>query len=178
MRLCVVRSFIRISTEKRVLSTIQSYRLMILDGTLRNMSYMFMLCVVMRPAFVRVSFVHECFDVYVIRAYAHMCARHDVCGCMCVYIYVYMYTCIFVHKCICMHTYNICIRVYLCINAYMYAYIYACCIAYVHVYGLMILYIHVRIHDANGIHVYTNPYNTCKTLAKKGQLTQTTQLTM
>jgi len=113
MRLCVVRSFIRISTEKRVLSTIQSYRLMILDGTLRNMSYMFMLCVVMRTAFVRVSFVHECFDVYVIRAYAHMCARHDVCGCMCVYIYVYMYTCIFVHKCIyvCIH---ICMLYCLC----------------------------------------------------------------
>ena len=49
-----------------------------LGGTLGNMSYMFMSCVMMRPAFVRVSFVHECIDVYAIRAYAHMCARHDV----------------------------------------------------------------------------------------------------
>jgi len=91
----------------------------------------------------------------------HTCVHAMMCVGVCVFIYMY-----------------ICIRVYLCINAYMYAYIYACCIAYVHVYGLIILYIHVRIHDANGIHVYTNPYDTCKTLAKKGQLTQTTQLTM
>ena len=74
----------------------------------------------MRPAFVRVSLkllqmqvASWHFDVYVIRAYAHMCACHDVCVCMCVYIYVYMYMCIFLHKGIyvCIH---ICILYCLC----------------------------------------------------------------
>ena len=140
MRLCVVHLFIRVKTKKETLVITQSYRLMILDATSGNTPYIYIVNLIMRPVFVRFSFlwmyVCQCIDVYVMQCihtcvHAMMCVFVCVCVCVCIYMCVCVCVCVYIY----IHVYiYIYIYTYGYINIYVCVYLFICMYSYIHIY--------------------------------------------